>query len=145
MDWKELRERLESLVYPAEDGEDERKWVDVFHVDCIELGPTALANALVMMQPDTAADCNHHDDFEIDKNSRRHDDLHRVYNTLIWMSLRNSKMLFPVRVVLQRDLLVPNTICGCEDDFGRIVRKDYGRKLLDHFLKAHPSSDWVLQ
>ncbi len=148
MEPNEMLEKLRLLVYPTNgDPENEYKWVIDFNVECTEFGPTKLANHLVMMGCNTAADCTadySHDPHEIDKDPERHDELHRLYNTLVWRALKNSGMMSAVRTVIKRDLLVPNTIPDSGDDFGRIVRKDYGRKLLDHFLKSRPSPDWVL-
>ncbi len=150
MDTEDLLEKLKCLVYPCDDGENEYKWINDFRKECEEFGPTMLANHLVMMGANTAADCGadySHDPHDIDKDPTRHDELHIVYNTLVWRALWESGKMFAVRTVIKRDVR-PETRSLSEhdtdNDYGKIVLKTYGRKLLEHFLKSKPSPDWVL-
>lgn len=68
---------------------------------------------------------------------------HREFNSRVWKLLWGADRLQAVRSVIRRDLRVPNTVPSAEEEFGHIVRKDYGRALLDHFLKAQPDPTWV--
>lgn len=117
-------------------------WLARFSGRCETDGPTAVANALVQLGVETPILCSC--DQELGELVYEEDWVlwwlhchHRQYNRAVW-ELIPPKTRYAIRTVVKRDLLVPNTIPSSEDEYGHIVRKEYGRSLLEHFLVAKP-------
>lgn len=62
---------------------------------------------------------------------------HVRYNTAIWLTIRAADGLGPLRRAVVRDL------GRGDEEYGLVVQKAHGRRLLERFLREDPDPGWV--
>lgn len=144
----QLFRRLAHAIATADGITEVLHWYNDFEETVRTKGPTAIAHSLVQLGVETASCCECAEDFavgtdEIDMSWPaiwwlHHN--HRLWNTAIHDLLVETGKLQAVRSVLRRDVKIDDAELK---GFGRIVLKEYGQKLLAHFLKTRPDEDWV--
>lgn len=127
----------------------ERKdWLKRFKVSLETKGPTSSVHHLVQLGVEDPGNCNclPCDIGDDDVLGWLHEN-HREFNKAVWeMIISQQGMIGKLRLVLQRDLRGPDEFIGKgkgSGPFGRIVLKEYGRELLDHFVRAKPNPAWI--
>ncbi len=103
------------------------EWLADFAKASAHYGPTRVANHVVM--------------FVIPPPECRipaHRELRREVNRRIHDSLVDNGMLYPVRTAVRRDVKRAD-----DAEYGVIVLTEFGKALLENFLKAEPSPTWV--
>lgn len=144
----QLFRRLAIAVATADGITEVLDWYRGFEETVATKGPTKIAHSLVQIGVDTASCCECENDFavgvgEIDMRYPyiwwlHHN--HRLWNTAIHELVARHGKLQPVRKVLLRDVKIDDAELK---GFGKIVLKEYGQKLLDHWLKARPDVAWI--
>lgn len=100
-------------------------------------------NHLCCMMVETAENCEC--DLPYEQHHWKHRN-HQLYNRVVRELLDAYKARLAIRRLVRKDITGPDmTVSGVEysQPFGKYIRKDYGRALLDHFLCDMPSSEWV--
>jgi len=123
-------------------------WTTAFFNSCMNNSPGEIANTLVMIGPAVPSSCWCDDikeeECEGEEGLREFNctlkyvhENHKEINTDLWKLLQATGMLSKVRRAIRNDLKKG------DEEYGLIVRKEYGRELLANFLKSKPSPEWV--